>query len=223
MRAHIVWDWNGTLFDDIDAVVAASNAALAELGFAPLTVEQYRETYRVPVIDFYELRMGRRPAPQEWEQMDACFQLHYTARRDGCGLTAGAEGLLAQWTGAGVDRSQSLLSMYGHDELVPLVRRLGLERHFIRVDGRDGASGVAGKADYLVRHLRALAAERVDPARTVLIGDALDDASAAAHAGAHVVLFAGGAHTRRELERVGVPVADTLAEAVGYAQELIAA
>ena len=221
MRAHIVWDWNGTLFDDIDAVVAASNAAFAELGLGPLTVEQYREAYRVPVIDFYELRIGRRPAPDEWEQMDACFHLHYTARRDSCGLTAGAEGLLTQWPGG--DRSQSLLSMYGHDELVPFVRRLGLERHFLRIDGRDGTSGVSGKADYLVRHLRALAGEGVVPAGTVVIGDALDDARAAAHAGAHAVLFAGGSHTRRELERFGVPVADTLAEAVGSAQELIAA
>lgn len=221
MRAHIVWDWNGTLFDDIDAVVAASNAAFAELGLGPLTVEQYRETYRVPVIDFYELRIGRRPAPDEWAQMDACFQLHYSARRDGCGLTAGAEGLLAQWPGGG-DRSQSLLSMYGHEELVPLVRRLGLERHFLRIDGRDGDSGVSGKGQYLIRHLRELAAEGVVPAGTVVIGDALDDARAAAQAGAHAVLFAGGAHNRRELERVGVPVADTLAEAVGYARQLTA-
>ena len=221
MRAHIVWDWNGTLFDDIDVVVAASNAAFAELGFAPLTVQQYREAYRVPVIDFYAHRMGRRPAPDEWEQMDACFHAHYTARRDSCGLTAGAEALLARWAG-GAGRSQSLLSMYGHDELVPLVRRLGLERHFLRVDGRDGTSGVSGKAEYLVRHLAALGAEQVGPARTVLIGDALDDARAAAHAGAHAVLFAGGSHTRSELVRFGVPVADTLAEAIDYAQELVA-
>jgi phosphoglycolate phosphatase-like HAD superfamily hydrolase len=223
MRAHIVWDWNGTLFDDIDAVVAASNAAFAEIGLAPLTVEQYRETYRIPVIDFYEHRMGRRLAPAEWEQMDACFHLHYTARRDACGLTAGAEGQLSGWAAGGEgERSQSLLSMYGHEDLVPLVRRLGLERHFLRVDGRDGTSAVSGKADYLVRHLAALAADRVEPARTVLIGDALDDARAAAHAGARVVLFTGGAHTRRELERFGAPVADTLAEAVAHVEELVA-
>ena len=29
--AHIVWDWNGTLFDDIDAVVEATNASFAEI------------------------------------------------------------------------------------------------------------------------------------------------------------------------------------------------
>jgi phosphoglycolate phosphatase-like HAD superfamily hydrolase len=220
MRAHIVWDWNGTLFDDIEVVVAASNAAFAEFGFAPLTVEQYRASYCVPVIDFYERLMGRRPAPDEWLRMDAAFHAHYSARCGACGLTAGAEGLLTAWAGGGA-RSQSLLSMYGHDELVPLVRGLGLERHFLRVDGRDGASGLAGKSQYLVRHLAALAAEGITPAGTVLIGDAVDDARAAAHAGAHAVLFTGGSHTRDELERVGVPVADTLAEAVAFAQDLV--
>ena len=223
MRAHIVWDWNGTLFDDITAVVSASNAAFAEIGLEPLTVEQYRASYRVPVIDFYEQLLGRRPSPAEWERMDASFHLHYTARRDACGLTAGAEELLAGWPGGGL-RSQSLLSMYGHAELVPLVRRLGLEQHFVRVDGRDGTSGVSGKADYLRRHLDALSAAadgQVAPAGTVLIGDAVDDALAAARVGAHAVLFTGGSHTRAELERVGVPVVDTLAEAVAHAERLV--
>ena len=33
--AHIVWDWNGTLLHDIHAVIAATNAAFAELGARP--------------------------------------------------------------------------------------------------------------------------------------------------------------------------------------------
>ncbi|MEZ0094340.1 HAD family hydrolase [Streptacidiphilus sp. EB129] len=217
MRAHLVWDWNGTLFDDVEAVVAASNAAMAEIDLAPLTVEEYRERYRIPVIDFYVALLGRRPSPEEWERMDASFHRHYSDRRDGCGLTAGAERVLRDWSG-----SQSLLSMYGHAELVPLVRRFGLERHFLRVDGRVSAGGLSGKSEHLARHLEALAAHGdIVPSRTVLIGDVVDDARAAAHVGAHAVLFAGGAHARRDLEAVGVPVADTLDEAVGYARELV--
>jgi len=219
MRAHIVWDWNGTLFDDIEAVVAASNAALAEIDLPPLTVQQYREQYRVPVVDFYQELLGRAPSPEEWLRMDASFHSHYEARRDSCGLTTGVESLLADWSGQG--SSQSLLSMYGHDALVPLVRRFGLERHFARVDGRSSTSGVTGKSEHLVRHLAALAPADVVPARTVLIGDVVDDALAAAHVGAHAVLYSGGSHARSELERVGVPVADTLAQAVAYAQELV--
>ncbi|WP_042389927.1 HAD family hydrolase [Streptacidiphilus melanogenes] len=212
---HIVWDWNGTLFDDISAVVEASNAAFGEIGLPPMTVEEYREWYRIPVIDCYADRIGRTPSQQEWERMDAVFHTHYTALRVSCGLAAGALELLAS------GRSQSLLSMYGHEELVPLVRSFGIDGHFRRVDGRDGTSGTSGKGQYLVRHLVALG-DAVDPARTVLIGDVPDDAAAAAEAGVRSVLYTGGAGSRRGLSRIGVPVADTLAEAVSLAEELVA-
>ncbi|MFH9569906.1 HAD family hydrolase [Streptomyces sp. NPDC017454] len=217
--AHIVWDWNGTLFHDNDAIIRATNAAFAELGLAAITLEQYRALYCVPVPKFYERLMGRLPTEAEWEVMDATFQRHYTEHRVRCGLTDGAVELLAGWRSAG--RSQSILSMYGHDELVPLVKGLGIETHFIRVDGRTGPSG-GSKAEHMVRHLAELALAGVAPARTVVIGDAADDAVAARHVGAGAVLYTGGSHSRASLEVVGVPVVDTLGEAVAEAARLAA-
>lgn len=58
-NAHIVWDWNGTLFHDNDAIIGATNAAFAELGLEPITLERYRAMYCVPVPRFYERLMGR--------------------------------------------------------------------------------------------------------------------------------------------------------------------
>jgi len=215
--AHIVWDWNGTLFHDNDAIIGATNAAFAELGLKPITLEQYRALYCVPVPKFYERLMGRLPTDAEWEVMDETFHRYYTEHRVRCGLTEGAAELLAGWTSAG--RSQSILSMYGHEDLVPLVKGFGIEAHFIRVDGRTGPSG-GSKAEHMVRHLAALAG--VEPARTVVIGDAADDAVAARHAGARAVLYTGGSHSRASLEGVGAPVVDTLAEAVAEAERLAA-
>ncbi|MEQ8143487.1 HAD family hydrolase [Streptomyces sp. OP7] len=217
--AHIVWDWNGTLFHDVDAVIGATNAAFAELGLAPITLERYRELYCVPVPKFYERLMGRLPSEAEWELMDATFHRHYTDHRVRCGLADGVEDLLRSWASAG--RSQSILSMYGHDDLVPLVRGFGIAPHFIRVDGRTGPSG-GSKAEHMVRHLSALG-DVVDPRRTVVIGDAADDALAARHVGARAVLYTGGSHGRASLEAVGVPVVDTLSEAVAQAERLAAA
>ena len=214
--AHIVWDWNGTLFHDIDAIIGATNAAFAELGLEPLTLEKYRELYCVPVPKFYERLMGRLPTDAEWEVMDETFHRYYAEHRVRCGLTEGAVELLAGWRSAG--RSQSILSMYVHEELVPLVRGFGIEPHFIRVDGRTGPSG-GSKAEHMVRHLGSL---RVDPERTVVIGDAADDAVAAEHVGARAVLYTGGSHSRASLEAVGVPVVDTLEEAVAEAERLAA-
>ncbi|MBQ1097118.1 HAD family hydrolase [Streptomyces sp. b94] len=217
--AHIVWDWNGTLFHDNDAIIGATNAAFAELGLASITLEQYRALYCVPVPKFYERLMGRLPTDAEWEVMDATFHRHYTEHRVRCGLTEGAAELLDGWRSAG--RSQSILSMYGHDELVPLVKGFGIETHFIRVDGRIGPSG-GSKAEHMVRHLAELALAGVDPVRTVVIGDAADDAVAARHVGAGAVLYTGGSHSRASLEGVGVPVVDTLGEAVAEAARLAA-
>ncbi|MGX2996903.1 HAD family hydrolase [Streptomyces sp. JNUCC 64] len=215
--AHIVWDWNGTLFHDVDAVVAASNAAFAEIGLPPITVERYRELYCVPVPRFYERLMGRIPTQDEWLTMDDAFHRHYTDRLAGCALTEGAAGLLAGWRDAG--RSQSLLSMYGHEELVPLVRGFGIEPWFARVDGRTGPSG-GTKAAAMTRHLDALG--DVTASRVVVIGDAADDAAAARAVGAGAVLYTGGSHRRESLEGMGVPVVDTLAEAVAEAERILA-
>ncbi|MCF3169468.1 MULTISPECIES: HAD family hydrolase [Streptomyces] len=215
-RTHLVWDWNGTLLDDTYAVVRATNAAFAEVELEPITPEQYREMYTIPIPRFYERFLGRLPTEAEWERMDGVFHRYYAEQRTACGLTAGAEELLHGWQRAG--RSQSLLSMYGHEQLVPVVRGYGIEPRFVRVEGRRGPSG-GSKALHMERHFEALAGvDGIVPENAVVIGDALDDAVAAAHVGARAVLYTGGSHSRRSLEGAGVPVVDSLAEAVALAE-----
>lgn len=148
--------------------------------------------------------------------MDGIFHRYYAEQRVGCGLTAGVEELLHQWQRAG--RSQSLLSMYGHEQLVPVVRGYGIEPRFVRVEGRTGPSG-GSKALHMERHFEALAGVGgIAPENSVVIGDALDDAVAAAHVGARAVLYTGGSHSRSSLEGAGVPVVDSLGEAVALAE-----
>ncbi|MFE2727548.1 HAD family hydrolase [Kitasatospora sp. NPDC059327] len=213
MRTHIVWDWNGTLFHDMEAVLGASNAAFATVGIEPMTMQEYREQYEIPIPRFYQRLLGRMPSEAEWLRLDDAFHDRYLELSTACGLTDGVLELLSAWREAG--HSQSLLSMYEHRKLLPVVDAFGLTGQFLRVDGRSGPSG-GQKAEHLTRHLAALG-EYVDPARTVLIGDAADDALAALSAGAHAVLYTGGSHTRAKLEPVGVPVVDSLAEAVELA------
>ncbi|MCU7824524.1 HAD family hydrolase [Kitasatospora sp. DSM 101779] len=217
MRTHIVWDWNGTLFHDMEAVLGASNAAFATVGLAPLSLQEYRELYEIPIPRFYQRLLGRVPSQSEWEALDDAFHDRYRELSPGCGLTEGVPELLSGWT-ARPGRSQSLLSMYEHERLVPVVDAFGLTDRFLRVDGRTGASG-GRKAGFLAAHLTALGPD-LQAARTVLIGDAADDAQAALESGIHAVLYTGGSHTREKLEAVGVPVVDSLAEAVAVAEEL---
>ena len=210
--AHLVWDWNGTLLDDLSLVVAATNVSLRAYGGPSITAAEHRRDYRRPIADYYGHVLGRTVSVEEFAELDG---LYHDAYRDGLldtALTADAEAAMSSWPG-----TQSLLSMWFHEELVPELTRRGLLGRFARVDGlRAGTVGGGHKLEHLVEHLAAL---EVAAADTVLIGDSVDDARAAAGAGAACVLYSGGFTSAEQLAAAGVPVASSLVEAVALARE----
>ena len=51
---HIVWDFNGTLFDDVDAGIASVNKMLCDRGISQIADrEQYQKIFKFPIIDYY--------------------------------------------------------------------------------------------------------------------------------------------------------------------------
>ena len=50
----IIWNWNGTLLDDISICINAINQLLSERNLNLLTIEKYREVFTFPVIDYYK-------------------------------------------------------------------------------------------------------------------------------------------------------------------------
>ncbi|MFQ5967742.1 MAG: HAD family hydrolase [Acidimicrobiia bacterium] len=211
---HIVWDWNGTLFDDLEIVVDSVNTALVLVGAPPITVDRYQSHYTRPVSLFYEELLERPVSQEEWHRLDVAFHDHYAAVLDQATLAPNATEALELVDRSGA--SQSLLSMFLHDELVELVERLGIRRYMNRVDGLRGIRGDR-KHLHLEEHLGALATK---PSEVVVIGDALDDAAAARAVGAAAVLYDSGSHLRERLEETGVPIADTLVDSVNLALDL---
>ena len=211
---HIVWDWNGTLFDDQPLVTSATSASLLAVGCAALEVGQYQDFYRRPLQDFYAALVGREFSMAEWTIVEETFSSSYAAGIHMCELAVDALTALDGWAPG----SQSLLSMYDHEKLVPLVDTLGLTARLARIDGRPPALDYGPKAKYLVAHLDRLRVTHpaLKPAEVALVGDCVDDALAALEVGATAVLYTGGSSSRRNLEaaRLGLPVVDSLTEAV---------
>jgi phosphoglycolate phosphatase-like HAD superfamily hydrolase len=206
---HLVWDWNGTLLNDLGLVVNATNIALGSAGAPPVTEEEHRRDFRRPIIDYYGSLLGRVVTPDEFALMDRIFHDHYRLGLRTCGLAPDAVAALSTWTG-----TQSLLSMWFHEELVPTVDGYGLTTHFRRIDGFKGGLGGGFKAEHLKTHLIELGLDGPD---VVLIGDSVDDADAAESVGAACVLYSGGFTGLARLQQVGVPVADSLVAAVTLA------
>jgi phosphoglycolate phosphatase-like HAD superfamily hydrolase len=210
--AHLVWDWNGTLLNDLDLVVEATNAAFAAIGGPVVTADEHRRDFRRPVADYYSFVLGRPIDADEFVRLDRVFHDAYRTKLVDCALADDAVEAINAWTG-----TQSLLSMWFHDELLPEVTRRGLVERLARVDGLRAAVGGGHKAEHLIEHLVAIEVKGDD---TVLIGDSVDDAHAADEAGAAIVLYAGGFTDPATLRATGLPVAATLVEAVALAADL---
>ncbi|NLU77169.1 HAD family hydrolase [Micromonospora sp. HNM0581] len=210
---HLVWDWNGTLLNDLSLVVACTNAVFASEGGPSVSSDEHRVRFRRPIADYYAEVLGRAVGDDAFGRLDRIFHDAYRSGLTSCELAHDAVDAMTAWSG-----SQSLLSMWFHDELVPAVATYGLAGRFARVDGLRAQVGGDRKAESLVRHLDALG---VDGRSVVLIGDSLDDADAARSVGAHAVLYTGGFTDRSRLVASGHPVADTLTGAVTLATHLV--
>ncbi|SCL62117.1 HAD family hydrolase [Micromonospora peucetia] len=211
-RNHLVWDWNGTLLNDLNLVVTSTNAAFASVGGPAVTADEHRVRFRRPIADYYAEVLGRAVDDDAFGRLDQIFHDAYRTGLTTCELAHDAGVAMAAWPG-----SQSLLSMWFHEELVPTVQTYGLTGQFVRVDGLRASVGGDRKAESLRRHLAELG---VDGRDVVLIGDSVDDADAAVSVGGRAVLYTGGFTDAVRLRAAGHPVADTLTDAVTLAATL---
>ena len=64
MICNIIFDWSGTLVDDLPAVWEASNHVLAQAGRPEMTLEQFRAEFQLPFTTFYNKHTPHVPMPQ---------------------------------------------------------------------------------------------------------------------------------------------------------------
>jgi len=207
---HVIWDWNGTLLDDAEFTITLTIQLFERHGFPPLTAEMYRENFTRPIPAFFEKVLGRPLERDEWASLDAAFHNAYHQGVEALQLAAGAAETMNALRDAGI--TQSLLSLHPHDMLIATINDRALGHYFERVDGAlQGRHETKERA--LREHVQALG---IAPDEAVLIGDSVDDAEAAQMVGVQPLLVRGGLHAESHLERVGVPLLDSLPEALAY-------
>jgi phosphoglycolate phosphatase len=205
MVTHVVWDWNGTLLDDLACCLAVTNQLLAEFGLPELDgVAAYQAVFRFPIVAYYaDLGFDTSPGGNFDAAAHRYVEL-YAAASLSCGLQPGAREVLAEVHDAGVH--QVVISASQQRNLLIQLAPYGLDRWL------DGAHGIEDiyAASKLALARRWLAAERLDPGQVLFVGDSEHDFEIAHDLGARCVLYSGGHHSHTHLATLGVPVVDDL-------------
>ncbi len=206
---HVVFDWNGTLIDDIDLAVESANCVMAKYGKPAIDQETYRRHFRFPVQDLYR-DLGFDFEVISFERISQHYLSHFDSRVNECELHPGARPLLEVLRKQGV--GASILSASYREALMLSLRHYELEEYFANVMALSNqhAAGKLAEACELQAMLGA------ESGRVLYIGDTTHDAEIADELGWNCLLIPHGHQSREVLSGRGHTVIANLSEVGGH-------
>lgn len=201
----VIWDFNGTLVDDVDVIVQSVNPQLEKRGIAPLTTESLREIFGFPIEEYYR-RLGVTFEEESMEDLATDFFAEYAPRLRECRLHSGVIETLDAF--AARSARQFVLSAMEEGMLHEMLRSLGIFDRFEAAYGLEHQKG-----DSKVARARRLVNDfRLEPEKTLLIGDTDHDGDVASGLGMATVLVATGHQSATRLRATGHTVIDSLSQ-----------
>ena len=206
----IIWDWNGTILDDVYLCYKIARDMLIERGMKPIEgLDAYKNVFRFPVKEYYS-DMGYTYETESYEALSVEFVDLYAKGYPNCSLQPDVHEMLRYVREKGM--SQILLSATGQANLDVQVAKFGLTNEFDEILGQVNDLAVS-KAE----RARIWFEEKgYDPSEAVFIGDTDHDFEVASSIGCGCILTERGHQPRSKLEACGVPVIDRLGELKQY-------
>lgn len=202
---HIIWDWNGTLFDDAWLCVDIINGMLARRNLPAITPEIYESIFAFPVIDYYR-KAGFDFSVEPFERLSDEFMGTYSRRMLECQLRQGARQVLESGREKGL--TQSILSAMKQEHLDGALAHFGLRDCFTDVLGLEDHHA-AGKIEIAQQWIAGQANQR---RHILLIGDTTHDHEVAEALGVDCWHIHSGHHAQERLAASGARLLGSLLE-----------
>jgi phosphoglycolate phosphatase-like HAD superfamily hydrolase/ADP-ribose pyrophosphatase YjhB (NUDIX family) len=201
---NLIFDWSGTLVDDLPAVLQASNHVFRMSGVPELSRERFRAEFCLPFKKFYDRYVPNVPMAQ-----------------------------LETWFHSAFRQSQHLVSELPHArEFLEFCRRHGLRSFLlssVHPDHFAAQAAETGFRDYFdavyvgvwdkrTRIREILAEQKLAPAETMFVGDMEHDIETARHGGVHACAVLTGYNGLDQLRSSGP---DLIVEHLGELAELL--
>jgi phosphoglycolate phosphatase len=202
---NIVWDWNGTLLDDMDLCIDCINILLRERSLPGLSPGYYREVFTFPIREYF-LKIGFDFSKEPFEQPADKFVLLYNQKYTEAGLFSQARQSLQQFREQGF--RQFILSAQEQELLNRLLKHYGISEFFEAATGTTDnyAYSKAGAGKQMMDRLG------LDMDETILIGDTIHDFEVAKSLGIQCLLLSHGHQSPTRLASTRVPVLESYAD-----------
>lgn len=205
----IVWDWNGTLFDDLEVCINVMNKVLKDRDLPLLDINRYREIFGFPVKHYYN-QLGFDFVKEPFEKISTEFIIEYQKESLSAKLNGNCISVLEHIRNEGI--KQVILSASQLENLEEQVRHFEIIDYFDRLLGLEHCHATS-KADI---GKRWLGESGFDKKEVLLVGDTLHDYETACKIGCDCILLSSGHQSKERVSCLGVPVIESLMEVKQY-------
>ena len=199
---YILWDFNGTILDDVQTGIDSVNFLLSNRGLPEIpSQEAYRKVFGFPIKEYYS-RLGFEFSKEPYESVAVEWVEQYLDRVKMAPLCPGVVRTLEFFKTMKIP--QSVLSATKSAMLEGQLRDLGIRDYFEEVMGLDNIYANSKEA------LALSWKERHPNVQAVMIGDTVHDYEVAKAMNVDCVLIAGGHQPKETLLRCDCLVLDHL-------------
>lgn len=193
---HIIWDWNGTLLDDVETCLTVLQQTLTAHGITPPNLEDYRAQFHFPVKSYYE-SLGIDFSDLDFEKMSDEFVAHHLKNTLENGkLFDGTIEILEHI--AQNHAEQSVLSAAHQKYLEHFLKHFEIHHLFDRIFGLSDNMATCKKE----RGLALISESKIEREQTILIGDTDHDLEVAKNLGIDALIIADGHQCFQRLSKL---------------------
>lgn len=203
---YIIWDWNGTLLNDIGASLSSVNDMLAMREKDLINIAFYKECIGVPIIRFYEKVFDMEK--EDYAVIIKQYNEGYLYHLKDVGLTSGAVEALEYFRSNGA--KQVIVSSSNNEQVCTNVKKYGISACFDAVLG----SGDFYAGSKIERAKAYLEKNNAQKGEILVIGDLEHDAEMADTLGADCILLTSGHEHPERLKKSGKPLINDLFELI---------
>ncbi len=203
----IIWDWNGTLLNDLDLCISAINVLLGKRELPLLNRQTYKAVFSFPVKDYYKA-VGFDFSKENFAIPAKEFIDLYNSKVEKCALHNPAENVFSHFKLQGT--RQFVLSAMKQDMLKKTLQHNGIFHFF---------EGVAGLHDHyavskIERGNQLITKFNIQKDDTWMIGDTIHDFEVAEELGIKCILIADGHQSVERLKSTGAPVIHEISQLI---------